>query len=64
MAHENNNKGTAEKTVASIQLSDSRRFTEWTNFQGKEDAELLSEKHIFRAQFRSQKDYERIYDDE
>ena len=39
------------------------QFAAWTNFQGREDAEMLHEKQRAATRFRSQKDYERATDD-
>ena len=57
----------AEKNTKNADETKSLRphqFTEWTNFQGREDAEMLREKQGNRNRFRSQRDYERAYDED
>ncbi|MBQ7158286.1 MAG: hypothetical protein IJS09_02515 [Treponema sp.] len=59
LAEKNNNENADEtKPVRAHQ------FTDWTNFQGREDAEMLQEKQGSRNRFRSLRDYERAYDED
>ena len=53
-----------EKNTGETKAVRPHQFTEWTNFQGREDAEMLQEKQGNRNRFRSQRDYERAYDED
>jgi len=53
-----------EKNADETKAVRPHQFTEWTNFQGREDAEMLQEKQGNRNRFRSQRDYERAYDED
>lgn len=40
------------------------QYSEWKNFQGREDAEMLYEKHDGWTSARSQREWERMQDSE
>ncbi len=59
----NGSEDTIEKNKDRESPLESKNFTAWTNFQGREDAEMLQEKAASQKRFRSQRDYEDAYID-
>ncbi len=52
-----------EKKLSEEVQDGDKAYSQWENFQGREDAQMLKEKQFARNRFASQKDYERACED-